>query len=229
MDFRPGTRRLNALSSQNPEAGWTFVQGPGGWIDYHPGTRRLDGLSSWNPEAGWTFVQEPGGWLDFRPGTRRLDGLSSWNPEAGWTIVLEPEGWLDYLPGTRRLVELLSRNPMIVGFLEKCLPLSKPGSVFQCVVQLQLGRLKDGTICVRILGSNGTVELLKNPETLLGPRGVVGIRRSFLKLRGCPRPGCRILEPARKTLNPEVDNRFGIRRLSKDPEVVWEPGGSFRP
>ncbi|KAF2571616.1 hypothetical protein F2Q70_00004320 [Brassica cretica] len=169
MDFRPGTRRLNALSSQNPEAGWTFVQGPGGWIDYHPGTRRLDGLSSWNPEAGWTFVQEPRGWMNYRPGTRRLDGLSSWNPKAGWTIFLEHGGW--------------------------------------------------------ILGSNGTVELLKNPETLLGPRGVVGIRRSFLKLRGCPRPGRRILEPARKTLNPEVDNRFGIRRLSKDPEVVWEPGG----
>ena len=77
------------------------------------------------------------------------------------------------------------------------------------------------------LGSNGTVELLL--ETLLGPRGVLGIRRSFLEPGGCPRPGGRILEPARKTLNPEVDNRFGIRRLSKDLEVVWEPGGSFRP
>ncbi|KAL0749734.1 hypothetical protein Bca101_031737 [Brassica carinata] len=77
-----GTRRLNALSSQNPEAGWTFVQGPGGRIDYHPGTRRLDGLSSWNPEAGWTFVQEPKGWMNYRPRTRRLDGLSSWNPKA---------------------------------------------------------------------------------------------------------------------------------------------------
>ncbi|WZZ60556.1 hypothetical protein YC2023_060663 [Brassica napus] len=88
--------------------------------------------------------------MDFRPGTRRLDGLSSRNSEAGWTIVLEPGGWMDYRPGARRLVELLSRNPM-VGFLEKCLPLSKPGSVFQCVVQLQLGRLKDGTICVRFV------------------------------------------------------------------------------
>ncbi|KAF3511678.1 hypothetical protein F2Q69_00005875 [Brassica cretica] len=189
-------QRLDGLLSWNPEAGWTIVLEPGGWLDYRPGTRRLVGLSSWNPEAGWTIVLQPGGWLDYRPGTRRLDGLSSWNPEAGWTIVLEPEGWMDYSPGTRRLVELLSRNP----------------------------------------------------EMLLGPRGVVRIRRSFLD------PGGRILEPARKTLNTEVDNRFGIRRLSKDlerflldpdvvlnpevaldpevvlnPEVSFGPGGSFEP
>ena len=146
-------------------------------MDYRPGTRRLDGLSSWNPEAGWTIVLEPIGWMDYRPRTRRLVGLSSWNPEAVWTIVLEPGGWMDYSPGTQRLVEILSRNP----------------------------------------------------ETLLGPRGVVRIRRSFLEPRGCPRPEGRILEPARKTLNPDVDNRFGIRRLTKGLEVVWELGGSFRP
>ncbi|KAF3545830.1 hypothetical protein DY000_02006609 [Brassica cretica] len=171
-------QRLDGLLSWNPEAGWTIVLEPGGWLDYRPGTRRLVGLSSWNPEAGWTIVLQPGGWLDYRPGTRRLDGLSSWNPEAGWTIVLEPEGWMDYSPGTRRLVELLSRNP----------------------------------------------------EMLLGPRGVVRIRRSFLD------PGGRILEPARKTLNTEVDNRFGIRRLSKDlerflldPDVVLNPEVALDP
>ncbi|KAF3515667.1 hypothetical protein DY000_02059752 [Brassica cretica] len=120
---------------------------PGGWMDYRHGTRRLDGLSSWNPEAGWTIVLEPIGWMDFRPRTRRLVGLSSWNPEAVWTIVLEPGGWMDYCPGTQRLVEILSRNP----------------------------------------------------ETLLGPRGVVRIRR------------------------------FGIRRLTKGLEVVWELGGRFEP
>ncbi|KAH0859063.1 LOW QUALITY PROTEIN: hypothetical protein HID58_087324, partial [Brassica napus] len=151
MDFRPGTRRLNALSSQNPEAGWTFVQGPGGRIDYHPGTRRLDGLSSWNPEAGWTFVQEPKGWMNYRPRTRRLDGLSSWNPKAGWTIFLEHGGWNPMIVWTFRetfsyIYLFLTRSRLH----RKCLPLSKPGSVFQCVVQLQLGRLKDGTICVSI-------------------------------------------------------------------------------
>ncbi|KAH0898838.1 LOW QUALITY PROTEIN: hypothetical protein HID58_048406, partial [Brassica napus] len=139
-----------------------------GCMDFRPGTRRLDGISSWNLEAGRIFVLEPGGWMDFRPGSRRLDGVASWNPEAGWTFVLEPVGWMDLRPGTLRLLELFSRNLMVVwtfkgtfsyifstrsrlrrvGFLEQCFPLSKPGSVFQCVVQLPLGRLRDGTRCV---------------------------------------------------------------------------------
>ncbi|KAH0898839.1 hypothetical protein HID58_048407 [Brassica napus] len=144
---------------------WIFVKEPGGWMDFCPRTRRLDGLSSWNPEAGCTFVVEPGAWTDFRPGSRRLDGLSSWNPEAGWTFVLEPGGWMDLRPGTRMLVELLSKNLMVVwtfkgtfsyifstrSRLRRCLSLSKPGSVFQCVVQLPLGRLTDGTRCVRFV------------------------------------------------------------------------------
>ncbi|KAF3553235.1 hypothetical protein F2Q69_00012660 [Brassica cretica] len=111
------------------EVVWTFVQEPEDWMDFRPETQRLDGLSSRNPEAGWT---------------------SSRNPEAGWTIVLEPGGWMVYRPGTRRLVELLSRN-LMVGFLEQCLPLSKPGSVFQCVIQLPFGRLKYKTRCVRFV------------------------------------------------------------------------------
>ncbi|KAF2563694.1 hypothetical protein F2Q70_00017545 [Brassica cretica] len=40
MDFRPGTRRLDGLSSRNPEAGWTFVLEPGGRMDFRLGTRR---------------------------------------------------------------------------------------------------------------------------------------------------------------------------------------------
>ncbi|KAF3595631.1 hypothetical protein DY000_02021829 [Brassica cretica] len=178
-----------------------------------------------NPEAGWTFVQEPGGWMDFRPGIRRLDGLSSWNPKAGWTLIMEPRGWMDFRPITRRLDGLASWNPE-TGFLEQCLPLSKPGSVFQCVIQLPLGRLIDGTRCVRsllwtrgfnswILGSNGTVVLFQNPEMLLGPEGH--------------------LWSPEAALDPEVT--FRTRRLSKDPkrlhardpEVVWEPEGSSRP
>ncbi|WZZ89030.1 hypothetical protein YC2023_117609 [Brassica napus] len=103
MDFRPGTQRLNGLLSRNPEARWTFVQEPGGWMDFHLGTRRLDGLSFWNPEAGWTIVLEPGGWLDYRPGTRRLDGLSSWNPEAGTVLRLPRQDYYRYLFGFRIL------------------------------------------------------------------------------------------------------------------------------
>ncbi|KAG2266382.1 hypothetical protein Bca52824_073461 [Brassica carinata] len=44
MDFRPGTRRLDGLSSWNPEAGWTFIMEPEGWMDFRLGTRRLAGL-----------------------------------------------------------------------------------------------------------------------------------------------------------------------------------------
>ena len=55
MDFHPGTRRLDGLSSRNPEAGWTFVQEPGGWMDYRPGTRRLVELLSRNLMVVWTF------------------------------------------------------------------------------------------------------------------------------------------------------------------------------
>ncbi|KAF3501406.1 hypothetical protein F2Q69_00042236 [Brassica cretica] len=34
MHFRPETRRLDGLSSRNPEAEWTFVLEPGGWMDF---------------------------------------------------------------------------------------------------------------------------------------------------------------------------------------------------
>ncbi|WZZ27503.1 hypothetical protein YC2023_010904 [Brassica napus] len=112
-------------------------------------TRRLDGLSSWNSEAGWTTVLEPRGWMDYRPGTRRLVGLSSWNPEARWPIVVEHDGCVD-LQGVLLVYFFDSKSPM-PGFLEKCLPLSKPGSVFECVIQLTFGRRTDGTICVRFV------------------------------------------------------------------------------
>ena len=127
-------------------------------MDFRPETRRLDGISFTNPEAGWTFVQEPGGWMDFRPGTRRLDGLSFWNPEARWTFVLEPGGCVD-LQGDLLVYLFDSKSPSSgrlsliarYAFWGQCLPLSKPGSVFQCVVQLPLGRLTDGTRCVRFV------------------------------------------------------------------------------
>ncbi|CAG7888849.1 unnamed protein product, partial [Brassica rapa] len=37
-DFHPGTRRLDGLSSRNPEAGWTFFLEPRGWLNFCPGT-----------------------------------------------------------------------------------------------------------------------------------------------------------------------------------------------
>ena len=91
------TRRLDGLSSWNPEAGRSFVLEPRGWTDFRLGTRRLDGLSSWNPEAGWTFVLEPGGWMDLRPGTQRLVELLSRNLMFAWTF----KGTFSYIVSTR--------------------------------------------------------------------------------------------------------------------------------
>ncbi|KAF3552543.1 hypothetical protein DY000_02006427 [Brassica cretica] len=159
--------------------------------------------------------------MDFRPRNQRLDGLSPRNQEAGWTFVQEPGGWMDYRPGTRRLVELLSRN-LMVGFLEQCLPLSQPGSVFQCVVQLPLGRLKDGTRCVRIE---------RNRRIASEPGDVVGIRRSFLEPGGCPRPGVTVLRRPRQDYYRYL---FGFRimslgswRLSSSYDVFYFCGKSL--
>ncbi|KAF2574885.1 hypothetical protein F2Q70_00002920 [Brassica cretica] len=216
--------------------------------------QRFYGFSSMKPEAGRTFVLEPGGWTDFRPRTRRVDGHSSWNPEDGWTFVLEPGGWMDLRPGTRRLVELLPRN-LMVGFLEQCLPLSKPGSIFQCVVQLPLGRLTDGTRCVKFVNleyrdaSHSTFRRWVTRE--LFPRD----SRSLLWIRGfnCwimgsnetvvlfPNPEM-LLGPKGRfwsleaALDPEVTFRtrrtrrsFGNLEVPLDPEVVLNPEVSFRP
>ena len=59
----------------------------------------------------------------------------------------------------------------------------------------------------RILGSNGTVVLLQNPEMLLGLEG-------------------RFWSPE-AALDPKI--AFRNWRLSEDPEVDGEPGGSSRP
>ncbi|KAF2582692.1 hypothetical protein F2Q68_00004751 [Brassica cretica] len=199
-----------------------------------------------NPEAGWTLVLEPGGWTDFLPGTRRLDGLSSWNPEAGWTFVLEPGGWMDLRPGTRRMVELLFRNLMVVWTFKGTF--SYIFSTRSRLRRLPLGRLTSGTRCVRfvnleyrdashstfrrwvtrefyprdsrsllwtrrfnswILGSNETVVLFQNPEMLLGPEG-------------------RFWSPE-AALDPEDPEVVLNLEVARDPEVVWEPGGSSRP
>ncbi|KAG2255657.1 hypothetical protein Bca52824_074951 [Brassica carinata] len=54
MDFHPGTRRLDGLSSRNPEAGWTLV----------PNRRRMDFDHG---TGGWlNFVQEPNGCVDLQ-------------------------------------------------------------------------------------------------------------------------------------------------------------------
>ncbi|KAF3503522.1 hypothetical protein F2Q69_00042877 [Brassica cretica] len=159
---------------------------------------RLYGLSSRNPEAEWTFVPKPGGWMDFRLGTRRLDGLS---------------------------------GPSRIFFDSKSPPSGRPSLIARLLVNIsqEIAGLSYGPedSIAGFLGSNGIVELLL--ETLLGPRGVLGIQRSFLEPGGCPRPGGRILEPARKTLNPEDPEVVLNPEVSLDPKVVLNPEVSFGP
>ncbi|KAF3579933.1 hypothetical protein DY000_02030782 [Brassica cretica] len=187
----------------------------GSWVRFFI-NRRLYGLSSRNPETGWTFVQKPRGWMDFRPGTRRLDGLSSRNPEAGWTIV---------------------------GFLEQCLPLSKPGSVFRCVIQLPFGRLKYKTRCVRFVNleyrdashstfrrwvtreifprDSRTWRCCWDPEVSLGSEG------RFLSPEAALDP-----KDPEIVLNPEVALDLEVflnPEVSFGPECRFEPGGCSRP
>ncbi|KAF3514257.1 hypothetical protein F2Q69_00005855 [Brassica cretica] len=199
------------------------------------------------------------------------------NPEAGWTFVLEPGGRRDFCPGTRRLVELLSRNLMVVWTFKGTF--SYIFSTRSRLRQLPLGRLTDGTRCVRfvnlkyrdasqstfrrwvtreffprdrrsllwtqrfnswILGSNGTVVLLQNPEMLLGSEGPGGC----FEPEGCSGPGGRLgtqrflLDPG-VILNPEVSfgpggrfeprgcsgpgGRLGTRRFLLDPHVILNP------
>ncbi|KAF3508387.1 hypothetical protein F2Q69_00006049 [Brassica cretica] len=175
-------------------------------MDFRPGTRRQDGLSSWNPEAGQTFVLDPGGWMDSCPGTRRLDGLSSWNPEAGWTCVLEIGGWLNFCPG--RLTDR-TRCVRFVNLEYR----DASHSTFRRWVTLEFfprdsrPLLWTWRFSIWILGLNGTVVLFRNPKILLGPEGHFWSPEA--------------------TLDLEVT--FRTWWLSKDPNVIWEPGGSFRP
>ncbi|KAF3557390.1 hypothetical protein F2Q69_00013785 [Brassica cretica] len=100
----------------------------------------------------------------------------------------------------RRLYRLSSRNPEAGWTLVKepvaCMDLS-PGTL-----RSLLGTRRFNG---RILGSNGTVVLLQNPEMLLGPEG-------------------RFWSPE-AALDREI--AFRTRRLSEDPEVNAEPGGCF--
>ncbi|KAF2556134.1 hypothetical protein F2Q68_00015245 [Brassica cretica] len=104
MDFRPRTRRLNGLSSRNPEAGWTIVQEPDGCVDLQ-GDLLVYFFDSKSPPSGRpsliarllvNFSQEIAG-LSYGPGdsiagswdrteprisfrTRR----HCWDPEVSW-------------------------------------------------------------------------------------------------------------------------------------------------
>ncbi|KAF3534321.1 hypothetical protein DY000_02042179 [Brassica cretica] len=112
MDFRPGTQRLDGLSSSNPEARWTLVLEPGGWMDSRvisssaPVSRLLlivcdiafcpRRVSPLDPE----IVSGPGG--NVEPGGSLLILRSYLDPEVMW----EPRGSsLDHeiLFRTRRL------------------------------------------------------------------------------------------------------------------------------
>ncbi|KAF2576163.1 hypothetical protein F2Q70_00002834 [Brassica cretica] len=60
MDFRPETRRLDGLSSRNPEAEWTFVLEPGGWMDFQ-GNLLVYLFDSKSPPSGrLSLIARPG-------------------------------------------------------------------------------------------------------------------------------------------------------------------------
>ncbi|KAF3608681.1 hypothetical protein DY000_02049582 [Brassica cretica] len=156
-------------------------------------------------------------------GIRRILGMLSQNlkvernPEAGWTVVKESIGCVN-----------LQGDLLVYPFDSKSSSLGRP---------LLIPRW--------ILGSNGTVILLQNPEMLLGPEGhfwspeaaldpkvafrtrrlskdpkvISGVRRSHLEPEGTRRS---FGNP--EVLDPEVV--FRTRRSFRDPGVVWEPGGS---
>ncbi|KAF3577354.1 hypothetical protein DY000_02033072 [Brassica cretica] len=97
------------------------------------------------------------------------------NPEDGWTVVKESVGCVD-----------LQGDLLVYPFDSKS---SSPGRLM--------------LIPRWILGSNGTVKLLQNPEMLLGPEGHLWSPEAA----------------------PDPDVAFRTRRLSNDSKVVWEPGG----
>ncbi|KAF3521867.1 hypothetical protein F2Q69_00048437 [Brassica cretica] len=114
--------------------------------------------------ASVTSCIVPGLYVDFwqrgrsallQSAPRWLYRLSSRNPEVGWTLGKEPVACMDISTGTLRLFGA------VPSFVSSSYP---------------LGSLKDGTRCVRlvnleIMGSNGTVVLLQNPEVSSGPEG----------------------------------------------------------
>ncbi|KAG5400039.1 hypothetical protein IGI04_014646 [Brassica rapa subsp. trilocularis] len=107
------------------------------------------------------------------------------NLEAGWTLVKQPVACMDLGPGTLRLFGAVS------SFASS---------------RYSLGSLKDGTRCVRLLNlefrdaSHSTFRrqhpgIERNRGTASESKDVVGTRRSFLELGGCPRPKDCLLEP----------------------------------
>ncbi|KAF3505584.1 hypothetical protein F2Q69_00005987 [Brassica cretica] len=205
MDFCPRTRRLDGLSSWNPEAGCTFVVEPGAWTDFRPGSRRLDGLSSWNPEAGWTFVLEPGGWMDLRPGTRMLVELLSKNLMVVWTF----KGTFSYIFSTR---SRLRRNPeMLLGF--ECRFWSPEAALDPEDLEVVLNP-----------------EVARDPEVPLDPEVVLNLEVSFGP-GGRFEPGEVVLNPEvalipEVVLNPEVALDPEAQRSFQDPETAWGPEGT---
>ncbi|KAF2614310.1 hypothetical protein F2Q70_00011375 [Brassica cretica] len=173
-------------------------------------------------------------------------GPPSRNPEAGWTFVLEPGGRRDFCPGTRRLVELLSRNLMVVWTFKGTF--SYIFSTRSRLRQLPLGRLTDGTRCVRFVNlkyrdaSQSTFRRWVTREFfprdrrsllwtqrfnswILGSNGTVVLLQNPKMLLGSEGPG--------GCFEPEgcsgPGGRLGTQRFLLDPGVILNPEVSFGP
>ncbi|KAF3538492.1 hypothetical protein F2Q69_00023301 [Brassica cretica] len=231
MDFRLGTRRLDGLSSRNPEAGWTFVLEPGGRMDFRPGTRRLVELLSRNLMVVWTFKGTFSYIFSTRSHLRQnLEVEYGLGGNLGPRMLLQtlrsylrPEGRL----GTRRfLLDLEVVLNTEVSF--------RPG-----------GQFEPG-------GCSGPGGRLATRRFLLNPGVVLNLEVSFgpggcFELGGCSRPGGRFepggcsrtggrfepevaLDPE-DVLNPRLyksleDYLFLALRSFHDPETAWGPEGT---
>ncbi|WZZ61290.1 hypothetical protein YC2023_061397 [Brassica napus] len=165
-----------------------------------PGDNLVD---SWYQSRSPGHVSHHQCWDDLAScfhGTQRILGMLSQNLE-------EPGGRMDFRDLPVHLFDLKSYSSGRLSLIARSL----------------LGTQRFNG---RILGSNGTVVLLHNPEMLLGPEG------RFWSPEAASDP--EIAFRTRRSIgNPEVplDPEVVFRTLRSfwDPEVDWVPGGSSRP
>ncbi|KAF3532033.1 hypothetical protein DY000_02039620 [Brassica cretica] len=122
--------------------------------------------------------------------TRRILGVLSQNLKVIRIFVQEPDGCVD-LQGDLLVYPVDSKSPPS-GRLSLIARVASHSTFHRWVTREFFPRDSRSLSWTRrfnswIQGSNGTLVLLQNPEMLLGPRGVIGIRRSFLEPGGCRR------------------------------------------
>ncbi|KAF3500990.1 hypothetical protein F2Q69_00042235 [Brassica cretica] len=157
MHFHPETRRLDGLSSRNPEVEWTFVLEPRGWMDFQ-GNLLVYLFDSKSPPSVSSNASSIYLWGDLKT---EPDVLGSW----AWSI-----GMHHIPPSVDKLLVIFSQEiaclfdghgDSIAGSWD----LTEPWFCF--ITQRGPG------------GRLGTWRFLQTMRSYLGPRGRVRTRRSF--------------------------------------------------